>query len=157
MKIQSNKIDVQDRKILKALQQHCRISAQDLSDKVSMSAATCWRRIKALEKKGVIRGYNAQLDRRALGFEVCAFVNISIESRYSKVVDDIQQALVERPEVLECYATTGESDFTLRVVAKSIEDYDHFLNKFLFELPAIGQVRSSIALREIKQTTILPL
>jgi Lrp/AsnC family leucine-responsive transcriptional regulator len=157
MKNSANNIDAQDRKILKALQHHCRISAQDLADKVSMSTATCWRRIKALEKNGVIRGYNAQLDRRALGFEVCAFVNISIESRYSKVVDDIQQALVERPEVLECYATTGESDFTLRVVAKSIEDYDHFLNKFLFELPAIGQVRSSIALREIKQTTILPL
>jgi DNA-binding Lrp family transcriptional regulator len=157
MMILSKKIDVQDRKLLKALQHHCRISAQDLSDKVSMSTATCWRRIKALEKSGVIKGYNAQLDRRALGFEVCAFVNISIESRYSKVVDDIQQALVERSEVLECYATTGESDFTLRVVAKSIEDYDQFLNKFLFELPAIGQVRSSIALREIKQTTILPL
>ena len=122
-----------------------------------MSSATCWRRIKALEKNGVISGYSAQLDRRALGFEVCAFVNVSIESRYSQVVDDIQNALVARPEVLECYATTGESDFTLRVVAKSIEDYDQFLNKFLFELPAIGQVRSSIALREIKQTTLLPL
>lgn len=150
-------IDKQDRQILDALQKHCRISAQELSEKVNMSSATCWRRIKALEKNGVISGYSAQLDRRALGFEVCAFVNVSIESRYSQVVDDIQNALVARPEVLECYATTGESDFTLRVVAKSIEDYDQFLNKFLFELPAIGQVRSSIALREIKQTTLLPL
>ena len=153
----SIQLDRQDRQILQALQKHCRISAQELSEKVNMSSATCWRRIKALEKSGVISGYAAQLDRRALGFEVCAFVNVSIESRYSNVVDDIQQALIERPEVLECYATTGEADFTLRVVAKSIEDYDQFLNKFLFELPAVGQVRSSIALREIKQTTLLPL
>ena len=151
------KIDKQDREILKAMQKHCRISSQELSEQVNMSSATCWRRLKALEKSGVISGYHAQLSRRAIGFEICAFVNISIESRYAKVVDEIEYALKQRPEVLECYATTGEADFTLRVVAKSIDDYDRFLNKFLFELPAVGQVRSSIALREIKQTTQLPL
>jgi Lrp/AsnC family leucine-responsive transcriptional regulator len=150
-------IDKQDREILKAMQKHCRVSSQELSEQVNISSATCWRRLKALEKSGVISGYHAQLSRRAMGFEICAFVNISIESRYAKVVDEIELALKQRPEVLECYATTGESDFTLRVVAKNIDDYDQFLNKFLFELPAVGQVRSSIALREIKQTTQLPL
>ena len=150
-------IDKQDRALLKVLQEQCRISAQELAERVNMSPATCWRRQKSLEKKGVLRGYHAQLDRRALGFEICAFVNISIERRYSKVTDKFQEALLQRPEVLECYATTGESDYTLRVVAKNIEDFDRFLHDFLFQLPEIGQVRSSIAVREIKQTTLLPL
>jgi len=150
-------IDEQDKKILRSLQKHCRTSAQDLSEQVDMSAATCWRRTKALEDCGVIRSYNAVLDRRALGFEICAFVNVSIERRYSNVVDDIQQAFEQRPEILECYGTTGESDFILRVVAKDIDDYNLFLKNFLFELPEVKQVRSSIALHEIKQTVELPI
>jgi DNA-binding Lrp family transcriptional regulator len=92
-----------------------------------------------------------------LGLAVCAFVHISINRQYSEVVDDFVRKIERRPEVLECYATTGDADFTLRVVAKDIADYDRFLQEFLFELPGVGQVRSSIALREIKQTTELPL
>jgi len=150
-------IDKQDAKLLRALQDNSRISSQELADKAGMSAATCWRRIRAMEQRGVISGYSVQLDRQALGFEVCAFVHVSIEKRYSRVLDNIQTALRERPEILECYATTGDADFTLKVVSKSIEDYDRFLQKFLLELPEVGQVRSSIVLREISNTTDLPV
>jgi len=151
------KIDKQDRKILQVLQNHCRMSSQELSEAVDMSSATCWRRIKSLEDRGIINGYKAIIDRRAMGFEVCAFVSVSIERRYSHVVEDIEQAFIDRPEVMECYVTTGESDYTLRVVAKNVEDYELFLKNFLFKLPEVKQVRSSIAMNEIKQTTELPL
>ncbi|GAB4520190.1 Lrp/AsnC family transcriptional regulator [Amphiplicatus metriothermophilus] len=150
-------LDAQDRKILAALQKRGRLSSQELAEETGVSPATCWRRLKALEEAGVIEAYRAVLDREKLGLAVCAFVHVSIERQYPEYVDEIEEKIRRRPEVLECYATTGDADFTLRVVARDIADYDRFLQKFLFELPGVGRVRSSIALREIKQTTELPL
>lgn len=146
-----------DRKILASLQRQCRQSAQELSEATGVSAATCWRRIKALEEAGVIKGCRAILDREKLGLAVIAFVHVTIERQFANVVATIEKKVRARPEVLECYATTGDADFTLRVVARDIADYDRFLQTFLLELPEVRQVRSSIALREIKETTELPL
>ncbi|MEQ8179251.1 MAG: Lrp/AsnC family transcriptional regulator [Amphiplicatus sp.] len=150
-------LDEQDLKILAVLQQGCRVSAQELAEATGISSATCWRRWRALEEAGVIDAYRAVLNRDPLGFAVCAFAHVSIDRQYSEVVGEIEEKIRRRPEVLECYATTGDADFTLRVVARDIADYDRFLQDFLFELPGVGTVRSSIALREIKQTTELPL
>jgi DNA-binding Lrp family transcriptional regulator len=149
--------DQQDIRLLTALQSNCRQSAQELSGRTALSAATCWRRQKSLEDSGIIAAYRAILDREKLGFAVCAFVHVTIERQYTKVIAEIEQKMRDRPEVQECYATTGDADFTLRVVARDIADYDRFLQKFLAELPGISQVRSSIALREVKNTTELPL
>ena len=151
------RIDALDRRILSILQQRCRVSAQDLADALGLSPTTCWRRWKALEDAGVVKGYHAILDRDSIGLAVIAFVHVSIDRQYSEVVGDLYEKIRRRPEVLECYATTGDADFTLRVVARDIAGYDRFLQDFLFALPGVGRVRSSIALREIKATTELPL
>lgn len=150
-------IDDIDRKILGALQRQCRLSAQELAEATGISAATCWRRVKALEDAGIIKAYRAILDREKIGFAVIAFVHVSVERQYANVVATIEKKIRARPEVLDCYATTGDADFTLRVIAKDIADYDRFLQKFLLELPEIAQVRSSIALREVKATTEMPV
>jgi DNA-binding Lrp family transcriptional regulator len=150
-------IDEADRAILTALQRECRLSAQDLAETTGLSVATAWRRLRALEEAGVISARRAILDREKLGFAVIAFVHVTIERQYTKVVSEIERKIRARPEVLDCYATTGDADFTLRVVARDIADYDRFLQTFLLELPEVGQVRSSIALREVKSTTALPL
>ncbi len=150
-------IDDIDRKILGAIQSQCRLSAQELADVTGISAATCWRRVKSLEDAGIIKAYRAILDRQKIGLAVIAFVHVTIARQYANVVAAIEKKIRARPEVLECYATTGDADFTLRVIAKDIADYDLFLQTFLLELPEVGQIRSSIALREIKETTELPL
>ena len=150
-------IDDIDRTILGVLQNQCRLSAQELADHTGISSATCWRRVKSLEDAGVIKAYRAILNREKVGLAVIAFVHVTIERQYTNVVATIEKKIRARPEVLECYATTGDADFTLRVAARDIADYDRFLQTFLLELPEIGQVRSSIALREIKETTELPL
>ncbi|MEL7027720.1 MAG: Lrp/AsnC family transcriptional regulator [Pseudomonadota bacterium] len=147
----------QDARILKVLQKQCRLSNQELAGEAGASAATCWRRQRALEDQGVIAGYRAIVAREAVGLTVCAFVHVSVDRQRPETVALLEQRMRDRPEVLECYATTGDEDFTLRVVARDIEAYDRFLQDFLFELPGVGKVRSSIALREIKQTTELPL
>lgn len=146
-----------DRRILLALQRKGRLSAQEMAEAAGASAATCWRRLKALEDTGIVRGFNAVLDREKLGFSVVAFVQVTIERQHAKAVAEIEKKIRARPEVLDCYATTGDADFTLRVVARDIADYDRFLQKLLLDLPELRQVRSAIALREIKATTELPL
>lgn len=151
-------MDDTDKKILSVLQERGKMSAQELAEAVgASSSATCWRRLKSLEEAGYITGYRAVLDRRKLGYNVCAFVHLSIERQYKNIIAEIESKILERPEVQECYATTGDSDFTLRVIARDIQNYDDFMQKFLFELPGVSQIRSSIALRELKQTTKLPL
>lgn len=147
-----------DKRILSVLQECGRMSAQELAEAAAVSSsATCWRRLKSLEEAGYITGYRAILERRKLGYNVCAFVHLSIERQYKNIIAEIEAKILERPEVQECYATTGDSDFTLRVIAKDIDDYDAFMQKFLFELPGVSQIRSNIALREIKQTTEIPV
>ena len=151
-------LDDMDRRILRAVQEHGKLSAQELADVIGhASAATCWRRLKSLEETGYIEGYRAAVNRRKLGFHVCAFVHISIEHQYKDIIQKIEKKIMNRPEVLDCYMTTGDSDFTLRVVAKDIDDYERVIQTFLFELPGVSHVRSSIALREVKQTNAIPV
>ena len=150
-------MDSTDQKILVELQRHGRISNQDLADAVGISTAACWRRVRALESRGIIDGYTALLDRQQLGLALCAFVHVSLSRHQRESTVDFEAAVKDRPEVLECFATTGDADFILRVVTADIESFDRFLEEFLFGLEGIAQVRSNIALRELKFVTALPL
>ena len=146
-----------DRKILSLLQKEGRISNQDIAERVGISTASCWRRVKALEKNGAIDSYTAILNREALGLNLCVFVHITLSRHNKKNTQTFESAIQQRQEVMECYATTGDADFILRVVTESIASFDNFLEDFLFELPEISQIRSNIALRELKFDTALKL
>jgi DNA-binding Lrp family transcriptional regulator len=150
-------MDVTDRSILATLQKEGRISNQELADRVGISTAACWRRVRALEADGVIDGYAALLDRHRLGLALCAFVHVSLSRHQRESTVEFEAAVRDRQEVLECFATTGDADFILRVVTADIASFDRFLEEFLFGLAGIAQVRSNIALRELKFETALPL
>ncbi|ARP96605.1 Lrp/AsnC family transcriptional regulator [Bordetella genomosp. 13] len=150
-------MDKTDMGILRALQEDGRASAQQLSDKVGLSAAPVWRRVKALEAGGVIRGYSAQIDRHKVGLSGCMFVQISLERHSASTVENFERSVRDAPEILECYAVTGDSDFLLKILVESPEAYDQFLHRFLFNLPGIRQTRTIVALREIKHEVRLPL
>ena len=150
-------MDRTDIRILDTLQQDGRISNQALSDKVGISTAACWRRVRALEKAGVIAAYTAILDRNQVNLSLCAFIHVSLSRHVQESTTSFEKAILERPEVLECFATTGDADFILRVVTASIASLDNFLEECLFALPQISQVRSHIALRELKCATALPI
>jgi DNA-binding Lrp family transcriptional regulator len=150
-------VDGTDHRILAILQREGRISNQDLAEQVGISTAACWRRVRALEDNGTIDRYAALLDRNQLGLALCAFVHVSLSRHQRQSTVDFEAAVRDRPEVLECFATTGDADFILRVVTMDIESFDRFLEEFLFDLEGIAQVRSNIALRELKFVTVLPL
>ncbi|OZI64805.1 Lrp/AsnC family transcriptional regulator [Bordetella genomosp. 4] len=150
-------MDKTDIGILRALQEDGRASAQQLSEQVGLSTAPVWRRVKALEAAGVILGYSAQVDRTKVGLQGCMFAQISLERHSASTVENFERSVRNAPEILECYAVTGDSDFLLKILVESPEAYDRFLHRFLFNLPGIRQTRTIVALREIKHEVRLPL
>lgn len=147
----------QDRRILSALQTEGRLSNQDLAERVGMSPSACWRRVRALEEAGVIARYVALLDAEKAGLSFSAIVHVTLQRHEHSHVATFIGRVMERPEVLECLATTGEADYHLRVVCPDKDGYNRFLEDFLFRLPGIAHVRTNLVLKEIKLETRLPL
>lgn len=146
-----------DRKILRILQSDGRVTNQQLAEHVGLSPAASWRRVKALEESGVIRGYSARLDPQLVNLGMCVLLNVSLTRHAKDVTQDFINAVKDRPEVLQCWALTGDYDFTLRVVSPDMAAFDRFLEDFIFTLPGVSQVKSNIALRQIKDDTALPI
>jgi DNA-binding Lrp family transcriptional regulator len=149
-------IDDYERKLLKELEKDCRQSNQQLAETIGLSAAACWRRVKRLEEAGLIRRYAALLDPAKLGVSEVVFAHVSMEHHSKRASDAFSAELLKRPEVSECYATTGDADYLLRVVVADVRAYHRFLEEFLFLQPNLAQVRSNFALKEIKFDMSLP-
>ena len=149
-------IEPKDRKILAELQRDSRLTMQELGERTGMSSSACWRRVKSLEEAGIIARYAVIADTRKAGFDFSAIVNVSLARHEQKNVARFVKEVLRHPEVLECYATSGEADFHLRVVAEDIDAYNSFLDDFIFRLPGVSLVRSNVVLKEIKTDTALP-
>jgi Lrp/AsnC family transcriptional regulator, leucine-responsive regulatory protein len=150
-------LDDIDRKILSVLQTEGRITNQELADLVGLSPSPCLRRVRHLEQSGVIANYVALLDPNAVGLGVTAFVRVRLNAQ-----DDIQLARFETAiaafsEVMECYLMTGDSDYQIRVLVGSLQEFEDFLRQKLTRLPGVSQVTSSFALRPIVYRTALPV
>ncbi len=146
-----------DRQILAELQKDSRLTMQALGERVGMSASSCWRRVRALEEEGVIEQYAVIANARKAGFGLSAMVHVSLARHEQENVDNFIREVLRHPEVLECFATSGEADFHLRVVVEDIDAYNEFLDDFIFKLSGVSQVRSNIVLKEIKASNALPL
>ncbi len=145
-----------DRRLLAALQADGRVTNQDLAAGSGLSSSACWRRVRALEESGVVSGYAALIDREKAGFSTAAILHVSLERHDSRFVEEFVLRVRGRPEILDCYATTGDADYHLRVVVRDMAAYNHFLDEFVFRLPGIRQVRTNVVLKEIKQGVALP-
>lgn len=144
-------LDAIDRRILAALDKDSRISNVDLADRVGVSASSCWRRVKALEESGVIRHYTVALDDAKLGLGFGAIVHVHLTRHDPDQLDAFIHAVQNRPEIRACYATTGQADYHLHVVCADIEDYNLFLERFLFRIPAVASAQTNVILRSIKR------
>ncbi len=150
-------LDAADVRLLECLQRRARLSNVELSEQVHLSASQCYRRLRRLEEGGVVRGYVALLEREPLGLGVMAFVNVTLEKHGESPAQDFDKAVQDYPEIMECYAVSGEADYLLRVVAPDLKAFSDFLMHRLMRLPMVANVRSSILLDELKATTALPL
>ena len=150
-------LDAIDRRILEHLQDNARISNVDLAARVGISASPCWRRVRELEKRGVISGYVALVDAAAVGLPVSVFVQVTLERQIETALETFEAAVKARPEVMECYLMTGDADYLLRVVVSDLPTYEAFLKDHLTRIPGIANIKSSFALNQVKYRTSLPL
>ncbi|MCJ8323255.1 MAG: Lrp/AsnC family transcriptional regulator [Rhizobiales bacterium] len=150
-------LDSLEIKILTELQKNGRLTNQELANLVQLSASACWRRVRSLEEDGVIKNYQARVDGSKVGFPETIFARVSLEKHSDDLVKNFEAAMINRPEVMECFATTGDSDYLLRVVALQIGDYDNFIQSFLLKIEGVSQVRSNFQLREVKALAPYPL
>ncbi|BBB24719.1 Lrp/AsnC family transcriptional regulator [Amphritea japonica] len=153
----TEKLDRYDRHILAILQDDGRISNQQLADQVGLSSAACWRRVKVLDEKGILKKHTALVSPEALGYDLCVLVMVTLIRHQQDDAIEFQQAVQGYPEVLQCFAVTGDADYVLRVIVQNMAAYDSFLNEKIFNLPGVSQVRSNFALREIKNETAIPI
>jgi Lrp/AsnC family leucine-responsive transcriptional regulator len=150
-------LDDVDRVLVTALQENGRATVQELAARVGLSPSPTWRRLKALEQRGVIKDYVARVDAAALGYHDTVFAHVTLSKHNRDGIQAFEAAMLERPEVLDVYSMTGDADYLLRVVARSTREYERFLKEAVFSNVAVQQIKSNFALREIKSTIAIPV
>lgn len=150
------KLERRDLKLLELLQQDSRTPIASLAEAVGMSASACWRRIRALEDSGVISGYGVHLNPARLGLNFQAIVHVHLTRHDPAHLVDFIRAIEARDEVMDCFATTGQADYHLRVLCRDIAAYNAFLENFLFRLAAVQSAQTNVILREVKRGTSCP-
>jgi Lrp/AsnC family leucine-responsive transcriptional regulator len=149
-------LDAIDRRILKELQNDGRISNLTLAERVGLTPSPCLRRVKHLEREGVVSRYVALLDQNSIGLGVTVFTRISLDKQDDAALLKFEEAVADWPEVMECYLMSGSSDYQLRVVVKTLGDYEVFLRQRLTKVN-VAHIESSFAFRPVVYRTELPL
>lgn len=158
MKTEENiSIDPASIRILQELQRDARQTVQQIAERVGLSSTPCWKRIKEMEAKGIIRGYSALVDRARVGLGLMVVVETNLSQHTEDLVRQFEQAVAATPQIVRCLSTTGQADYILTVVVGGITDYEQFLHGTLFKLPGVTHVRSSIVLKEVKAEVALPI
>jgi Lrp/AsnC family leucine-responsive transcriptional regulator len=151
-------IDRYDRQILRVLQEEGRISNQELADRIGLSPSPCLRRVQAIEKSGLITGYRALVDAKALGLSLMALIQISMDQHTPERFTHFEQKISEIPEVMECLLITGQAaDYQLKVVVKDMDAYQELLLNRITRITGVSGVHSSFVLRRVIDKTALPI
>ncbi len=147
-------LDKYDRQILNILQTDGRISNQELADRIGLSPSPCLRRVRALEEGGLVVGYRALLDAKALGLTLMALIHISMDQHTPERFSTFEAAVAGIPEVLECLLITGQAaDYQLKVVVKDLDAYQELLLKRITGIPGVTGVHTSFVLRRVVDKT----
>lgn len=151
-------LDRYDRQILAILQSDGRISNQDLADRIGLSPSPCLRRVRALEDAGVIKGYRAQVDAKALGYTLMALIYISMDKHTPDRFEHFEKEISQFSEVLECLLITGQdADYQIKVIVRDMDAFQELLLNRITGIRGVTGVHSSFVLRRVVDTTSLPV
>jgi Lrp/AsnC family transcriptional regulator, leucine-responsive regulatory protein len=151
------RLDRIDIGILNQLQQNARMTNSELARAVNLSPTPCFNRVRALEKAGLFKQHVTLLNPETLGLSINVFIQVSLEKQVKDALARFEEAISERPEVMECYLMTGDADYLLRVVLPDIAALERFILERLTKLPGVANIRSSFALKQVRYKTALPL
>ncbi|KEQ16132.1 Lrp/AsnC family transcriptional regulator [Endozoicomonas numazuensis] len=150
-------LDKYDVSLLDSLQKEDGVSLADLAHRVNLSSSQCSRRINRLKKLGYIKKQVAQLNPKALGLDVSAFVTVTLEKHGKHSAESFQTSILHMDQILECHSITGDGDYLLKVMALNSQALNEFIMKELLTLPGVSHVKTALALASVKSTTALPL
>lgn len=152
-----NVLDRYDIGILKELQEDARLSNAELAQRIGLSAAPTWRRVKRLEEQGFIVAYRAEIDRRKVGLGVLAFVRVDAERNTGAATKVLEAAIAKLPEVIACHYISGAGTFELQVASTDLDAFSRFSIDTLLNLPNVKDIHTSFSLGEVKSSSALPL
>jgi Lrp/AsnC family leucine-responsive transcriptional regulator len=150
-------LDKFDLLILHELQADARLTNAELAQRVGLSAAPCWRRVRALEEAGYIKGYRAEIDRHKIGLGVLAFVRLDAQRSTGELTREMEEAIRQIPEIVACHYISGAGTFELHVVARDLDSFSQFARDVLLNLPNVKDMHTSFSLGEVKAGGALPL
>ena len=150
-------LDRYDIQILTELQADGRLTNAELAQRVGLSAAPCWRRVRALEEAGYIKGYHAEIDRHRIGLGVLAFVRLDADRNTGERTREMEEAIRKIPEVVSCHYISGAGTFELQVVTRDLDTFAQFARQVLINLPNVKDLYTSFSLGEVKATADWPL
>jgi Lrp/AsnC family leucine-responsive transcriptional regulator len=150
-------MDDTDRRMLAILQRDGRVTNAELAERLHLSPSPCLRRLRALERDGVISGYRAVLNRRRAGLGLTVFVELKVDGHSDRTAAAITEAIDAAPEIVSAHIVSGAADFLLEVVVADLSAYERLMFDTLLKLPNVADVRSNFALRTVKEPGPLPL
>jgi Lrp/AsnC family transcriptional regulator, leucine-responsive regulatory protein len=150
-------LDTFDAKLLVALQENCRLTGQELSERVGLSGSACQRRIKDLQDTGVIERQVAVVSPKAAGRPVCMVLMVSLERERADIIDAFKRSLADTQEIMSAYFVTGDADFVLILTARDMEDYDHFTRRFLYGNPNVKSLKTYVVIDRVKASLAIPV
>jgi Lrp/AsnC family leucine-responsive transcriptional regulator len=149
--------DDADKKILRLLQENARLTNKDLARKLGLSITPVFERVRKLEKRGYIKKYVAVLDHEKLDRGMIVFLHIKMQAHHHESISRLMLEVQSMEEVMECYHVTGETDFLMKVLVPDMRSYEDFVLGKLTKISGIGNINSSIVMREVKHKTDLLL
>ena len=158
--LKNRKMETLDRfdiAILAELQNDARLTNAELASRVGLSAAPCWRRVKALEQAGFIKAYRAEIDRHKIGLGVLAFVRLDADRTSGEPLRTMEESIRKLPEVVSCHYISGSGTFELQVVSRDLNHFSQFAREELLNLPNVKDLHTSFSLGEVKSGSALPL
>ncbi|MGA0533950.1 Lrp/AsnC family transcriptional regulator [Hansschlegelia sp. KR7-227] len=150
-------LDAIDRKILALVQADARMATHEIAERVGLSPSPCARRIRLLERDGVIKGYAAIVDQGKVGLPVSAFASIKLARQSEEDLERFSRAVARWPEVVDCYLMTGQRDYLMRIVVRDLAAYEVFLKEKLTRLDGVASIETSFALGQVKHAEALPV
>ncbi|MFN3954033.1 MAG: Lrp/AsnC family transcriptional regulator [Pararhodobacter sp.] len=149
-------MDAKDRQIIRELQRNGRQSNLELSERVNLSPSPCLRRVRLLEERGVITGYSANVDPRAYGLTITAFIRITLARHEGDAVRAFEARVQAIDEILDCHLMTGEADYLLRVLVTDLPGYERFVRDRLHAIPGIASITTSFVYGTVKSSPVYP-
>jgi Lrp/AsnC family transcriptional regulator len=154
---ESDRLDAVDRRIVRELQRDAGLSQAALAEQVGASPASVWRRVRALEKAGVLGKAVRLANAEALGRSVNVLCQVRMTKQTVEARGDFEEFIRAREEIVECYAMSGEWDYLLRIAVRDVADYDRFIMRGVLAHPSVANAASNFALRQVKYTTEIPV